>query len=193
MNLPNKLTISRIAITFIFLAALLSGVPYGKTIALFLFLVASLTDLLDGVIARKRNLITDFGTLMDPVADKVLISAAFIAFVQLPETRIPAWIAVVIVTREFVITGLRLLALSRGELIGARRGGKNKMVFQVITVGVVLTFLSLSELFPSMMSGVMGLPFSVTLHVLMYVTVAMTAFTGFLHLRDHKELLLNGV
>ena len=146
MNLPNKLTISRIAITFVFLAALLSGVPYGKTIALFLFLVASLTDLLDGVIARKRNLITDFGTLMDPVADKVLISAAFIAFVQLPETRIPAWIAVVIVTREFVITGLRL-----------------------------------------------GLPFSVTLHVLMYVTVARTAFTGVLHLRDHKELLLNGV
>jgi CDP-diacylglycerol--glycerol-3-phosphate 3-phosphatidyltransferase len=193
MNLPNKLTTSRLVMTFAFLAALVSGVPYGKTIALFLFLIASLTDLMDGVIARKRDLITDFGTLMDPVADKVLISAAFIAFVQLPETRIPAWIAVVIVAREFVITGLRLLALSRGKLIGARRGGKNKMVFQVIAVGVVLMFLSLSELFPGMMSGVMGLPFSVTLHVLMYVTVAMTAFTGFLHLRDHKELLLNGV
>lgn len=193
MNLPNKLTASRMVMTFAFLAALLSGVPYGRTIAFFLFAIASLTDLLDGILARKYNMITDFGKLMDPLADKILISAAFISFVQLPETRVQAWIAIVIVAREFAVTGLRLLAASKGILIGARRWGRNKMIFQVITAGVVLAFLSLNELFPAMMAPAMGLPFSITLNVLMYFTVALTAVTGGLFFLEHKEIIVSGV
>lgn len=193
MNLPNKLTASRMVMTFAFLAVLLSGVPYGKTAAFFLFVIASVTDMLDGFIARKYNMVTDFGKLMDPLADKILISAAFISFVQLPETRVPAWMAVVVVAREFAVTGLRLLAASKGTLLGAHRWGKNKMISQVLTAEIVLAFLALNELFPSAMEPVMRLPFSITLHVLMYVTVTLTAVTGILFLLKHRELILSGV
>jgi CDP-diacylglycerol--glycerol-3-phosphate 3-phosphatidyltransferase len=178
---------------FVFLAALLSGFPYGKTVALFLFLIAVVTDALDGFYARKYNLITDFGKLMDPLADKILICGAFISFVEIPETRIPAWIAVVVVAREFAVTGLRLLAASKGIIIGAHRWGRNKMVSQAFTTAVVLCFLSLNELFPAAMKDVMKLPFSITLNVLMYVTVAVTAVTGMVFLLKHRGLMFSGV
>ncbi|NQT82503.1 CDP-diacylglycerol--glycerol-3-phosphate 3-phosphatidyltransferase [bacterium] len=193
MNLPNKLTTSRMVMTFAFLAVLLSGVPYSKTVALFLFAVASVTDMLDGFLARKKNMITDFGKLMDPLADKILISAAFISFVQWPETQVRAWMAVVIVAREFAVTGLRLLAASRGILIAAWRGGRNKMVSQVIAAAAVLLFLSLNEFFPSVMAGAMRLPSAITLNLLLYFTVILTAVTGVLFLLEHKELILRGV
>ncbi len=193
MNLPNKLTTSRMVIAFAFLVALVSGVPYGKTIAFFLFVIASITDALDGYYARKYNLFTDFGKLMDPLADKILISAAFISFVQLPETHIPAWVAVVIVAREFAVTGLRLLGASKGMIIGAHRWGKNKMVSQVLTVGIILAFLGANELFPVVMEDVMKLPFAITMHVLIYGTVTLTAVTGILFLLKHKGLMLDGV
>lgn len=180
-------------IAFAFLAALVSGVPYGKTIAFFLFVIASITDALDGYYARKYNLFTDFGKLMDPLADKVLISAAFISFVQLPETQIPAWVAVVIVAREFAVTGLRLLGASKGMIIGAHSWGKNKMVSQVLTVGIILAFLGANELFPAVMENVMKLPFAITMNVLVYGTVALTAVTGILFLFKHRGLMLSGV
>jgi CDP-diacylglycerol--glycerol-3-phosphate 3-phosphatidyltransferase len=193
MNLPNKLTASRMVMTSAFLVVLLSGIPYGKTIALFLFAIASLTDMLDGLLARKYNMITDFGKLMDPLADKILISAAFISFVQWPETQVRAWMVVVIVAREFAVTGLRLLAASKGVLIGAWRWGKNKMISQVITAAVVLIFLSLNEFFPAAMAGAMRLPFAITLNVMLYFTVILTALTGLLSFLEHKELILRGI
>jgi CDP-diacylglycerol--glycerol-3-phosphate 3-phosphatidyltransferase len=178
---------------FVFLAALVSGMPYGRTVAFVLFVIASITDILDGHYARKYNLFTDFGKLMDPLADKILISAAFISFVQLPETQVPAWIAVVIVAREFAVTGLRLLGASKGMIIGAHRWGKNKMVSQVFTAGIVLAFLSANELFPTIMGKVMQLPFVITMNVLVYGTVALTAVTGALFLYKHRGLMLSGV
>jgi CDP-diacylglycerol--glycerol-3-phosphate 3-phosphatidyltransferase len=193
MNLPNRLTTSRIIMAFAFLAALVSGVPYGKTIAFFLFVIASITDALDGYYARKYNLFTDFGKLMDPLADKILISAAFISFVQLPETRVPAWIAVVVVAREFAVTGLRLLGASKGMIIGAHRWGKNKMVSQVFTAGIILAFLAANELLPNAMGKVMELPFLITKNVLVYATVTLTAVTGILFLSKHRGLMLSGV
>ncbi len=193
MNLPNRLTAIRLVMAFAFLAALLSGIPYGKTIAFVLFTVAGVTDALDGYYARKYNLFTDFGKLMDPLADKILISAAFISFVQLPETKLPAWIAIVVVAREFAVTGLRLLAASKGTLIGANKWGRNKMITQAVTAGIVLLFLSLNELFPSAMEEVMKTPFSITLHVLMYFTVALTAGTGIWFLFRNKELIRSGL
>src|SRR5471032_92619 len=113
MNLPNKLTLSRLVLTVVFLVALFlrSRIPFSETIALLLFSIASLTDYFDGKIARRDKLITNFGILMDPLADKILVCSAFIAFVG--ERWIPAWMAVVIVARELAITGLRLLAASK--------------------------------------------------------------------------------
>lgn len=117
MNLPNKLTVARLALTAIFLVVFFISanshnlLPYGFTIALLLFSVASLTDYFDGKIARRDNLITNFGILMDPLADKILICSAFIAFVEIRQ--MAAWMVVIIVGRELAITGLRLLAASK--------------------------------------------------------------------------------
>src|SRR5258706_247382 len=110
MNLPNKLTISRFVLTGVFLVVMFSEVRYHETLALFLFSAASLTDYFDGKIARQRKLITNFGTLMDPLADKILVCSAFIAFVGRDWKEVAAWMVVVIVARELAITGLRLLA-----------------------------------------------------------------------------------
>jgi CDP-diacylglycerol--glycerol-3-phosphate 3-phosphatidyltransferase len=114
MNLPNKLTVSRFGLTVALLAVMfwrVPRVPYHETIALALFITAALSDLFDGIIARRRKLITNFGILMDPLADKILVCTAFIAFVGLEW--LPAWMAVVVVARELAITGLRLLAASK--------------------------------------------------------------------------------
>src|SRR3954453_10858954 len=111
MNVPNKLTISRFALTAAFLAVFFSQFPLGNTVALVLFSAAGLTDYFDGKIARRDKLITNFGVLMDPLADKILTCSAFIAFVD--QNLMPAWMAVLIVARELAITGLRLLAASK--------------------------------------------------------------------------------
>src|SRR5262245_4025465 len=117
MNLPNKLTVGRLALTLVFLLMIFSSVPYRDTWALLLFVAASLTDYWDGKIARRDKLITNFGILMDPLADKILICSAFIAFIEL--RLIPAWMVVVIVARELGITGLRLLAASKQVVLAA--------------------------------------------------------------------------
>ena len=117
MNIANKLTISRIVLTFVFMFFLFSKGLASKVLALAVFAVASWTDFLDGFLAKKRNEITDFGKLMDPIADKILVIAAFLAFVEMK--LIPAWIVVIIVFREFTITGLRLIALAKGVVMEA--------------------------------------------------------------------------
>ena len=134
MNLPNKLTISRFAMTALFLVVMFSRSPVNDTLALLLFCVAGLTDYFDGKIARARGLITSFGVLMDPLADKILTCSAFIALVErskfnpssgaLPTVGVEAWMVVVIVARELAITGLRLLAASKGVTLAAEKYGK---------------------------------------------------------------------
>src|SRR5215207_47491 len=107
MNLPNKLTVSRFVLTGLFLAVFFwESLPYHETIALVLFSLGGITDYLDGEIARRRKLITNFGILMDPLADKILVCSAFISFVERPDTGIEAWMVVIIVGRELAITGL---------------------------------------------------------------------------------------
>ena len=132
MNLPNKLTVSRLILTAFFLAALFIEFRFHFTVALVLFVTASLTDLFDGIIARRRNLITDFGKLMDPLADKVLICSAFIAFIELEW--MVAWMVILIVARELAITGLRLLAASKNLVLAAERQGKNKTISQITAI-----------------------------------------------------------
>src|SRR5947207_10116110 len=119
MNLPNKLTVSRFGLTAAFLVAFFcERIPYNETIALVLFCLGGITDFLDGEIARRRKLITNFGILMDPLADKILVCSAFISFVERQdETHVGAWMVVVIVGRELAITGLRLLAASKNQVL----------------------------------------------------------------------------
>ena len=132
MNLPNKLTLFRIILIPFFLFFLLTDDcgNAGKFIALGIFAVASLTDMLDGKIARKYNLITNFGKFMDPIADKLLVSSAFIAFVQM--NLLPAWIVIIFIAREFIISGFRLVASDAGIVLAASWWGKFKTAFQMI-------------------------------------------------------------
>lgn len=132
MNLPNKLTLSRFGLTVAFLAVMFSGVPYHESIALILFIAAGISDFLDGQIARRRKLITNFGILMDPLADKIMVCSAFIAFVELGW--FAAWMTVIIVARELAITGLRLLAASKNVVLAAERFGKHKTISQIVAV-----------------------------------------------------------
>ena len=134
MNLPNKLTMFRVILIPFFLLFLMVRITgdADKWIALSIFIIASLTDMLDGKIARKYNLITDFGKFMDPLADKLLTCSAMIALIELG--RIPAWIVIVIIAREFVISGFRLIAADNGRVIAASYWGKIKTVFQMIMV-----------------------------------------------------------
>jgi CDP-diacylglycerol---glycerol-3-phosphate 3-phosphatidyltransferase len=143
MNIPNKLTLSRLMVTPVFVFLLAVNFPGNYFIALILFLLAMLTDYIDGSLARSWGEVTVMGQLLDPLADKILISSAFIMFVGLPDILLPAWLVIIIVSREFAITGIRLLAAGRGIIIPAGRWGKHKTVSQVITVSAVLIYLCL--------------------------------------------------
>jgi len=136
MNLPNKITVIRILMIPFFIAALLIDFPFHQPIAAALFIIAALTDSLDGYLARSRNLVTDFGKFMDPLADKLLVCSALICFVQLGS--VPAWVVIVIIAREFAITGLRTLAASDGIVISASKWGKAKTMSQMIAIVIIL-------------------------------------------------------
>jgi CDP-diacylglycerol---glycerol-3-phosphate 3-phosphatidyltransferase len=143
MNLPNKLTLTRLGLTAAFLAVFFAQAPGANTLALVLFSLAGLTDYFDGKIARRDKLITNFGILMDPLADKILTCSAFIAFVE--RDLIPAWMVVIIVARELAITGLRLLAASKQVVLAAEGYGKHKTISQIVAIAAVLTLVSFPE------------------------------------------------
>ena len=138
MNLPNKLTIMRVILIPFFVFFLLSPYfpAYGNYIAVAIFIVASLTDMLDGKIARKDNLVTNFGKFMDPLADKLLVCSAMICLIELD--RLAAWIVIVIIAREFIISGFRLVASDNGVVIAASYWGKFKTTFQMLMVIVLI-------------------------------------------------------
>src|SRR5919205_1613359 len=144
MNWANRLTLSRLALTVLFVVLLSSSWHYARTAALVIFLVAGLTDFIDGEIARRYGVITNFGKLMDPLVDKIMVAAAFISLV--PLKAVPAWAATTVVARDFLITGLRMMAGAQGRILPAERLGKQKTSWQVVTVLFFLGVLSLHEL-----------------------------------------------
>ena len=153
MNLPNKLTIFRvILIPFFIIALLVPGIPAGNWIALAIFIVASLTDLLDGKIARKYNLVTNFGKFMDPLADKLLVCSALICLVEL--SRIPSWMVVIIIAREFTISGFRLIAADNGVVIAASYCGKFKTTFQMIAVCLMIANIPVLSLLTTVITWI---------------------------------------
>jgi len=136
MNLPNKLTLLRIILTPVFMAVLYWGFPGADYAALAIFIIASLTDMLDGKIARKYNLITDFGKFADPLADKILVTAAMLWFVE--AGRMPAWMLMIVITREFAVSGLRMIASDNGRVIAAGWSGKVKTAATMVCIVVML-------------------------------------------------------
>lgn len=133
MNLPNKITMLRIILIPFFVFFMLTDVvPYSRYIAVAIFIIASLTDTLDGYLARKYQLISNFGKFMDPLADKLLVCSALVCFVALPENPMPAWVVIVIISRDFIISGFRLVASDAGVVIAASWWGKVKTVVQML-------------------------------------------------------------
>jgi CDP-diacylglycerol--glycerol-3-phosphate 3-phosphatidyltransferase len=186
MNLPNILTLLRLGLTVFLVASLSVEYRAHFSIALLVFLVASLTDYLDGVIARKRNLITDFGKLMDPLADKVLTASAFICLI--PFGALPAWAVIIIISREFLITGLRLLASSKGVILPAEKLGKHKTAWQMITIVFFLALLAADDFAPEG-SDVVDLLWTYGGIALVTVTVVLTVFSGSAYLWKNRRLL----
>lgn len=165
MNIPNILTLLRIILIPVFVLVLLIKIPYGDYIAAFIFIIAALTDSLDGYLARKWKQITKLGIILDPLADKLLITAALISLVELG--RIPGWIAIVILGREFAVSGLRAIKAEEGVIIPASKWGKAKTVSQIIAVLLVI----LEHLYDSFISFPIGT-------WAMYLAVAVTIYSG---------------
>lgn len=146
LNLPNQLTVLRLLMTPVLLALLSIDLLVCYAAGYVIFIAATLTDYYDGKIARARNLITNFGKLMDPLADKILISTVFIMMVGMPDLAVPRWTVVVIIGREFLVTGARSLAASEGVVIAANKYGKTKAVLQMVYVHVFLGLLIIKHL-----------------------------------------------
>jgi len=174
MNLPNKLTIFRaiLIIPFVFIMLTDYCGEYGKWIALAIFVIASLTDMLDGKIARKYNLVTNFGKFMDPLADKLLVGAAMICLVETGQ--IPAWIVIIIISREFIISGFRLIASDNGVVIAASYWGKIKTVFQMIMIILMIANLEVLQLVTD---------------IVMWVSLALTVISLFDYIIKNKSVM----
>jgi CDP-diacylglycerol--glycerol-3-phosphate 3-phosphatidyltransferase len=205
MNLPNRITLARIALTAFFVMALLlppdgwvrSHFPFGKTTALIIFIVASLTDWWDGWYARRHKLETSFGMLLDPLADKILTTAAFICFVEQPSYRagvplVQAWMALTIVARDFLVTGLRLLAAQQGVVLKAERLGQHKTASQMVTIILILLGLAAREDWYcfGMNCARFDTGFSRLAFVLMLITVGLTVLSGITFLYRNGERFL---
>ena len=189
MNLPNKLTIFRVILIVPFVLLLLGGyhewgwftalfggiMEYVDYIALGIFIIASLTDLIDGKIARKYNLVTNFGKFMDPLADKLLVCAALIALTEMG--RIPSWVVIIIISREFIISGFRLIASDNGVVIAASYWGKFKTTFQMIMVCLMLVNIPALE---------------IVTQIIMWIATALTVISLVDYVVKNKNVLLDG-
>jgi CDP-diacylglycerol--glycerol-3-phosphate 3-phosphatidyltransferase len=188
MNWANRLTLSRLLLTVLFVVALNSSWQYARTLALVIFLVAGLTDFVDGEVARRYGIVTNFGKLMDPLVDKIMIAAAFISLV--PLKAVPAWAATTVVARDFLITGLRLMASAKGRVLPAERLGKQKTSWQVVTVIFFLALLSVHELRYTNGASVWWFrAWHEAGSVLVWITVLLTVYSGVGYAWRHRELI----
>lgn len=179
MNVPNKLTIVRMFLIIPFVVLMLGsnagwfgGALWADYVALVIFIIASLTDLIDGKIARKYNLVTNFGKFMDPLADKLLVCAAMIALIEMG--RIPAWVVIVIISREFIISGFRLVASDNGVVIAAGYWGKWKTTFQMIMVCLMIADIQAIQLVTD---------------IVMWIALALTVISLIDYLVKNKDVM----
>lgn len=191
MNLPNKLTVGRIILVPFFVVALLANFPLNNAVALIIFIAASLTDMFDGKIARKNGLVTDFGKFADPLADKILVLAALLCFVQLG---ICDCIAVIIVLfREFSVTSIRLIAASKGKVVAANMWGKAKTVSQMIAIIAVIAMqivLELPEVGLNFINTATFKPiFFAVGEILIWISVVFTIISGVVYIIQNRQFI----
>ena len=180
MNLPNKLTVGRIIAVPFFIAAYLTQM---YLVAFVLFIAASLTDMLDGKIARKYNLVTNFGKIMDPLADKILVYSAFCLMV--PDL-VPSWMLIVILAREFTIAGIRQVSAAEGIVIAAAMSGKIKTVLQMIAVPALLLAQAIQDPYPVAYPII-----ALIAEVFLYASIAMTIYSGIEYIVKNKNVFKN--
>lgn len=176
MNLANKITLIRVLLVPVFMIVFYADFQYSTYIAATIFIIASLTDTLDGYIARSRNLVTNFGKFVDPLADKVLVSAALISLVEVG--KVPAWVVIVIIAREFTITGFRVIAASEGLTIAASPLGKFKTITQLTAIIVLLL-----NNFPF---KYINIPFDI---IMLYISLIFTILSGIDYIYKNKNIL----
>lgn len=203
MNIANKLTIMRVFMIPFFIAFLLYGGPEGhstlitvfRVLAFLTFIIASLTDYVDGKLARKYNLESNFGKLFDPLADKMLVTAAFVGFIELDI--FPAWIIILILCREFLVTGLRTLGVTQGRVIHADRWGKHKTVSQIVTIVATLFFISAKhvlidlDIWGRLSMGQRGPDwwYLFVLNIALYYCGILTVLSGFMYFYKNRDML----
>ena len=186
LNLPNKLTLIRMFLAPIYLALMLIEFPYHYIVALAVFAVASLTDMLDGKIARKNNLITVFGKLLDPLADKMLTTAALLAFMR--EGWCSIWIVMIVLTREFAVAGVRLIATAQGIVIPANYWGKAKTVSQMVFTIVIMLLAELDATFD--IFAIAGwFTLARVSNIMLWITAVLTVVSGITYFVDSKKLI----
>lgn len=175
MNLSNKLTAIRMVLVIPFVIFLLQESTMFRVAALIVFIIASLSDCLDGIIARKRNEVSTLGKFLDPLADKLFVSSAFIIFVQLDELSVAAWPVILIISREFIINGFRTFAVSKRKIIAASKMGKFKTAFQLAAIFLVLLMLITRKL-------------EYMAHYIVVLTSLITLYSGFTYLVKNREI-----
>ena len=186
LNLPNKLTLIRMFLAPIDLALMLIEFPYHYTVALAVFAIASLTDMLDGKIARKKNLITVFGKLLDPLADKMLTTAALLAFMR--EGWCSIWIVMIVLTREFAVAGVRLIATAQGIVIPANYWGKAKTVSQMVFTIVIMLLAELDATF-DIFANAGWFTLARVSNIMLWITAVLTVVSGITYFVDSKKLI----
>jgi CDP-diacylglycerol--glycerol-3-phosphate 3-phosphatidyltransferase len=193
MNLPNKLTMGRIILVPFFVAAMLINFPLHHTIALIIFIIASITDMLDGKIARKRNLITDFGKFADPLADKILVLAALLCFVQLGLSDCVA--VIVVLFREFAVTSIRLVAASGGKVVAANIWGKVKTVTQMIAIIAILamqSFLDINNIAGFLSASLLGTfntVFYIIGEIMIWISTFFALLSGVIYIKQNSHFI----
>jgi CDP-diacylglycerol--glycerol-3-phosphate 3-phosphatidyltransferase len=188
MNWANRITMSRLALTVLFVVALSSSWHYARTAALVIFIVAGLSDFVDGEIARRYGIVTNFGKLMDPLVDKIMVAAAFISLV--PLKAVPAWAATAVVARDFLITGLRLMASAQGRILPAESLGKQKTSWQIVTIVFFLALLSSAELHYADENAIWWTSaWDEAGPVLVWITVALTIYSGVGYAWRNRDLI----
>ncbi len=201
MNLPNKLTVIRMILAPIFMALLcFEFIPFNFFLALIVFIVASLTDMYDGKIARRDNLITDFGKFLDPIADKVLTTAAFLGFIALDIGFGIEWITLIILIREFAVSSVRMIVAAKGTVIAADKWGKIKTVVQMVAIITTLAFEGIREVL-YMIAGmvnvswlyqtitVISVPMIIVYNILLWASAVLTVISGVNYLIKNKEAI----
>lgn len=193
LNLPNSLTVSRLVLTAVFVVGFMLRTQSGYGIALFAFIVAAITDFLDGYLARRMGLVTSLGKLLDPIADKILTASAFIFLCAHEQRLCPVWVVVVILAREFLVTGLRQIAVEKGKVIAADWSGKWKTTFQIGFCSTALTWLFLEALGQQeCFLGQMTRPDSWVMPTLLWLSLALTVLSGLQYVWNSRDLLREG-